>query len=269
MNSFIITSHLRSSFRAIGAYVRAVPLPTLRAPRAGWRTAAPASRRIDVRDDAFELMLPPEARAVVLDCRKPERHLVLSLQDPGAAPQRFLCGFDERHWFAAAVTGHSVPAAKESLMPQQVREAAVRAGVRHADLFRRHTKGFIRQGEWFFVPDQNVDVDHLRIHRREPLIRPGGGKPHIVDELVRGAGEMVWHHSQHAPDGFIDDEYRALPDDVRADKGWNRRTRITDAVSVYARGAVRHSDHATIWLNTWHRVHINSEVRPASLGFLD
>src|SRR5260221_12243280 len=114
MNTFLITSHLRSSFRAIGAYVRAVPLT---APRASLPAGSVGSRRINVRDDAFELMLPPGARAVVLDCRKPDRHLVLSLQDPGAAPQRFLCGFDERPWFAAAVTGHTVPAAKDSLMP--------------------------------------------------------------------------------------------------------------------------------------------------------
>ena len=153
-------------------------------------------------------------------------------------------------------------------MPQQVREAAMRARVRQADLFRRHTKAFIRQGEWFFVPDENVDVDHLRIHRREPLIRPGGGKPHIVDELVRGVGEMVWHHPQLAPGGITDAEFEKQTEWSRRTAGWNRRMLVREG-TVLARGAVRHSDHATIWLGTWHRVFINSEVRPASLGFLD
>src|SRR5882724_2017624 len=207
MNTFIITSHLRSSFRAIGAYVRAVPLTEV---RRSVRRMPAVRRRINVQHDAFELMLPTNTRAVVLDCRKPDRHLVLSLQEPGAAPERFLCGFDERHWFAAAVSGHTVSAAKDSLMPAAVREAALRIGLRHSDFHRRHTKAFVRQGEWFFVPE-DVEVGPLLIHRREPLIRPGGGKPHVVDELVRGQGEMVWHHSQHAPNGVSAAEFDLLP----------------------------------------------------------
>ncbi len=266
MSTFLITSHLRSSFQRIGACIRALP-PAL--PRASWRAVNAAPRRISIRNDAFELTLPPTAQAVVLDCRKAERHLVLSIQDQGATAERFLCGFDERHWFAAAVTGGSVPAAKDSLMPPAVREAALRAGVRPADLHRRHTKGFIRQGEWFFVPAGEIDDRRFTIHWREPLIRPGGGKAHVVDELVRGQGEMVWHHAQFARNGVSDSQFRALPDWQKDAKGWSRRTRISDAVSVFARGAVRHSDHATIWLAGWHRVYINSEVRPASLGFLD
>jgi len=266
MNTSQITSHLRSSFRAIGACVRAVPLPDM---RGRWFTASAEQSRINVRNDVFELMLPADACAVVLDCRKAERHLVLSLQDHGMRPQRFLCGFDERHWFAAAVTGHTVPAAKDSLMPPQVREAALQSGVRHANLHRRHTKAFIRQGEWFFVPASDAEVNELTIHRREPLIRPGGGKPHLVDELVRGPGEMVWHHARHAPNGLTDRGHAELPEAVRRESGWSRRMRVREAGSILARGAVRHPDHATIWLATWHRVFINSEQRPASLGFLD
>lgn len=262
MNTFLITSHLRSSFRAIGACVHAVPLSAQRFGSGG-------GRRIDVSGDTFQLMLPVDTRAVVLDCRKPDRHLVLSLQDAGAAPQRFLCGFDERHWFAAAVTGQTVSTAKESLMPVVVREAVRRAGLRHDERYRRHTKAFIRQGEWFFVPDHSVEVDPLTIHRSEPLIRPGGGMAHVVDELARGRGEMVWHHPRHAANGVTEAQFRRLSDWTRSEKGWSRRTRITGAVSVYARGAVRHPDHATIHLLGWHRVHINGEQRPASLGFLD
>src|SRR5215217_5477495 len=100
MNPFVITTHLRSSFRAIGACVRAMPLPD---PRGNWRGASAIERRLNVHADTFELTLTADTRAVVLDCRRTERHLVLSLQEPAAAAQRFLCGFDERHWFAAAV----------------------------------------------------------------------------------------------------------------------------------------------------------------------
>lgn len=265
MNTFLITAHLRASFQAIGAYVRAVPQPV---PRSRWPFTVPVQQRIRVRDETFELVLPVHARAVVLDCRKADRHLVLNLQDPGASAQRFLCGFDERHWFAAAVTGTTVPAAKDSLMPAVVREAARLVGVRHADLHRRHTRAFVRQGEWFFVPTE-AEVDPLTILSREPLIRPGGGKPHIVDELVRGRGEMVWHHAQHATGGIGDTAFAELPEWARNAKGWSRRLLVRDQGSILARGAVRHPDHATIWLGLWHRVFINSEQRPASLGFLD
>ncbi len=270
MHTFLITSHLRALFHAIGAYVRAVPQTTV--TRTRWSAAAVANRpRINVRNEAFELALPSSTRAVVLDCRKSDQHLVLSLQDEGAAPQRFLCGFDERHWFAAAVTGHTVAAAKDSLMPPEVLSYAARVGLRHGDFHRRHTKAFIRQGEWFFVPVGDIEVDELTIHRREPLVRPGGGKPHLVDELIRGTGEMVWHHAYYAPNGFTNDEYACLHAPVRAASGWSRRmrVRVREAGSVLARGGVRHPDHATIWLSGWHRVFINREVRPASLGFLD
>ena len=193
---------------------------------------------------------------------------MLSLQNPGGKPDRFLCGFDEWHWFVAAITGTTVPEAKDSLMPRTVREVVERAGWRHGDFHRRHTSAFIRQGEWFFVP-AGIDVDPLRIRRGEPLVRPGGGKPHIVDELVRGTGEMVWHHTSHAPNGFTDAQRAALPTEVRRESGWTRRMQVRETGSVLARGAVRHPDHATIYLAGWHRVYINSEVRPASLGFLD
>ncbi len=265
MNTFLITSHLQSSFRRIGARVRAQPLPT---PRAGWRAAAAAPRRIDVHDDAFELTLPVTSSAVVLDCRPAERHLVLSLQDHGATPERFLCGFDERHWFAAAVAAANVPAAKDSLMPAEVRAAAHRAGLRHAHFYHRHTRAFVRQGEWFFVPDASANPDRLLINQREPLIRPGGGKPHVVDELVRGHGQMLWRHATLAPRGLTETEFEKQTEWARRASGWSRRTLVRNG-SVLARGAVRHPDHATIRLGTWHRVFINSEVRPDSLGFLD
>jgi hypothetical protein len=263
MNSFVITSHLHTSFRKIGAFVHALPVP------AGNRRArGEVPGRVAVRDRTFELTLSPTTQAVVSDCRPDERHLVLNLHNAGGKPERFLCGFDERHWFAAAVTGTTVAAAKAGLMPQAVREVAERAGLRHADFHRRHTSAFIRQGEWFFVP-AGIDVDPLRIRRREPLIRPGGGKPHYVDELVRGTGEMVWHHARYASSGMTDAQRAALPSEIRRESGWSRRLRVLREGSVLARGAVRHPDHATVYLPGWHRVYINREVRPASLGFLD
>jgi hypothetical protein len=51
--------------------------------------------------------------------------------------------------------------------------------------------------------------------------------------------------------------------------GWERRVR--DA-GVYARGSVRHPDHATIALHEWHRVWMNTENKTrqtANVAFLD
>ena len=266
MNTFQITSRLHGAFRKIGADVRAVTSPPL--PR-GWRVGPATPVRIRVLDDFFGLTLPAGGLACVLDCRKDERHLLLSLQAPSSKAEHFLCGFDERHWFVAAVApSSSVTAAKESLIPAAVRQVIVHSGLRHADRFRRHTSAFLRQGEWFFVPAETT-VNPLTIHRREPLIRPGGGKPHIADELVRGAGEMVWHHPRHAPSGATDAQFRALTEAVRTASGWSRRVRVAREGSILVRGAIRHPDHATLHLTTWHRVFINNEQRPASLGFLD
>ena len=63
---------------------------------------------------------------------------------------RFLCGYDERHWFVAGVADPvaTVRDAKLSLAPAEIREAMARE--RHRDL--RHNDLFTRQGEWFFVP---------------------------------------------------------------------------------------------------------------------
>ncbi len=44
------------------------------------------------------------------------------------------------------------------------------------------------------------------------------------------------------------------------------------AAEVYARGAVSHSDHATITLHGWHRVWMNTETatrQMANVAFLD
>jgi hypothetical protein len=42
--------------------------------------------------------------------------------------------------------------------------------------------------------------------------------------------------------------------------------------AVYARGAIRHPDHRTIWLPFWHRVLMNTETRSRTMqqvAFLD
>ena len=135
--------------------------------------------------------------------------------------------------------------------------------------YARKNRAFRRQGEWFFVPEPSFVVDENLILRNEPL-RRGAGKPHLVEEIFRTGGETVRVCDRY-PNGVAPDAYRAIcqnnPNAVR----WNWRVMQRDA-GVYARGTVRHSDHATITLPFWHRVIMNTETQSrtmARVAFLD
>jgi hypothetical protein len=67
-------------------------------------------------------------------------HALLLLMRGGGAKRKFLCGFDERHWFVAAIPEsargvRSVETAKDALQPEAVRAAVARR--RPRDRFRR------------------------------------------------------------------------------------------------------------------------------------
>ena len=103
----------------------------------------------------------------------------------------------------------------------------------------------------------------------EPL-RRGAGKPHLVEELYRSGGETV-HVCSSYLNGVTPDEYKAIlrrdPDANRW--GWQAMRRNP---GVYARGSVRHSDHATITLPFWYRVIMNTETQTRTMvnvAFLD
>jgi hypothetical protein len=222
----------------------------------------------------FEMQLSAEREAQsemsVLQCDRHDRHLLLLVKTP-TANDRFLCGHDEREWFVAAVPGgaSSVTQAKLALLPAEVREAADHARLNQGQRTRRHNRAFIRQGEWFFVPAPGLCVDKKHILRNEP-IRRGGGKPHMVAEVFRTGGERVRVCSRF-PNGITESEYQALiARDSKAMRwGWQVRYRNAE---VYARGTVRHRDHATITLHEWHRVWMNTETATrtmANVAFLD
>src|SRR5690606_12633413 len=142
---------------------------------------------------------------------------------------------DERAWFVAAVPEvrgvRDVATAKEALKPQAVRAAEERAGVRRKDRFRRRNEAFVRQGEWFFIPQPGLAVDSKRIFRDEP-IRRGGGKPHLCQFLARLGGVTVHVHRRY-PNGLTAAEFAALGDAQRKLPGWRLMTR--DA-AVYVKG---------------------------------
>ena len=152
-------------------------------------------------------------------------------------------------------------AARRSLLPRELRGA----GLNLDQLVRRHNDVYKRQGEWFFVATDK-DLSAYPIHLSEPLQRgTGRGKPHLVAELIRFGGDDVVLAGAT--------EYRAAEWDrlVQATPslGHQRHRRATKNAEVYVRGAVRHADHATLVLPTWHRVYLNGEVLSGNMSFYD
>jgi hypothetical protein len=256
------TEVLDRRFAAIGARIKVVR-PRGRTPQ--------IDVGFDRRGEFFELGVAG-VRGVsldVLDVDRDDRCLLLLLRD-GDVKRKFLCGFDERHWFVAAVpevlaSVGNVETAKDALQPAAVREAVARR--RPKDRHRRRNVAYVRQGEWFFVPAYEVAVDPRQILRNEPL-RRGWGKIHRLELAFRRGGETVYVNAAH-PNGVTVAEYGRLPDAERRSGDWERMVRDPE---LYAKGAVRHPDHNTIVLHVWHRVLMNTENEAPGMrhvAFLD
>lgn len=268
------THGIINAFARIGAKARF--------DRVGGRNRSdPAGVRIDIRTEpqgeVYLIDLPrfSEPAIAVPHIRPDLRHLLLSVRE-GDIRSRFLCGHDERHWFVAAVPENapgvaSVEGAIEALKPDAVRSAQRDAGLRTRDRMSRKNKAFIRQGEWFFVPDAGFAADPLLILRAEPLSRGIGSKPHIAEECYRSGGTTVWVNDRYYPGGISEKRYRRL---VQQDTKWRalpwRIMRRDPEVRV--RGRIRHPDHKTVRLDGWHRVFMNTENQSAAMRhvvFLD
>jgi hypothetical protein len=275
----MLLDHLDRKFGEMGARVRVKPpvIDRVFGRRGRFReTARPIVLNIarDGRGEYFDLALNREAAVLqVLDVRPQWRHLLLMSRSRATGEkEKFLCGHDERAWFVAAVPGRkasTVPTAMEALKPQPVRAAQAYAELPTRDRFRRANDAFLRQGEWFFVPAPDVSALAEKVLHREP-IRRSGGKPHWVQDLYRDGGDTVYVCSQH-PNGLLEKQYRELlkREPSAASRNWNVMRR--DAL-VYARGAVSHADHATIYLHGWHRVLMNTENKAPAMrhvAFLD
>jgi len=272
--------HIESKFAAMGARLKLREIPSR------WRQGdrswiSPADFAVDIQRDGagefFELRVPTHLSDAldvsVMQAETKQRHLLLAVRKLGteAKLDRFLCGHDEREWFVAAVPGgaSSVRQAMDALQPRDVRDALAQNHVSSRKRYARKNRAFRRQGEWFFVPEPSFMADERLILRNEPL-RRGAGKPHLVEEIFSSGGETV-HVCDRHPNGVTPDEYRTIwqnnPNAVR----WNWRVMRRNP-GVYARGTVRHSDHATITLPFWHRVIMNTETQSrtmANVAFLD
>ncbi len=255
---------LERRFAAIGARVKISGRPCRGVPE--------INVGVDRRGEYFDVRFGGGDRVdvQVVDVWPDLQHLLLLVRD-GAEKSKFLCGHDERHWFVAAVPESErgvsgVAQAMVALQPEPVREAVALKKPRHP-LDRKNT-AYIRQGEWFFVPTPGLDVDPDAVLHDEPITR-GRGNPHIVELLTRHGGELVYVGGRYSS-GLTEAEFAKLSDArVRTNAPW--RQMVRDAV-VYARGTVRHPDHATIVLHTWHRVEMNTEQRARAMrhvAFLD
>jgi hypothetical protein len=215
---------------------------------------------------------------MVVDIQPVDRHLLLMVREWGTPHKsqklKFLCGHDERHWFIAAVPDvwgvATVGHAMEALKPLQARNEQVGKRVKSKDRNRRRNAGYVRQGEWFFVPRPEFEPrDEGLILRNEPIQRPLG-TPHMVEMLYRVGGEAVYVSRQY-PQGLTEPKYHVLiqrdPDAQKLNWRVMRRN-----PRVYARGKVRHPDHKTIVLPFWHRVVMSverAERGNANIAFLD
>jgi hypothetical protein len=243
---------LERRFEAIGARARIGSTPWLGMPEIDVRT--------DRRGEYFSLQFRGRGPAVeldVVDAWPGERHLLLLVRN-GEEKSKFLLGHDERHWFVAAVPESArgvsgVAAAMRALQPEVVHEAVRRR--RPKDPLRRKNEAFVRQGEWFFVPEPALGVDERQVLHNEPLSR-GRGTAHIMEHAFRQGGELVYV-SRRYPRGLTHAELRGLPEGIRRREQWTEMVRDAD---VFAKGAIRHPDHATIVLRGWHRVAMNTET---------
>ena len=224
--------------------------------------------RRDPRGTRFEVAFDRATEQVTaLDVQPRQRHLLLVVRHAGT--HKFLCGHDERDWFAAAVPGgggvSNVRQAMEALKPIEVRTAQQALQVKRQHLNRRRNAGFVRQGEWFFVPVTGMAVDPLLVIRNEPLIR-GRGKPHIAEFVYREGGQRVFV-SREYPNGLSESRYRQLlkKDPTKARLRWSV---LRQNPQAYVRGTVRHPDHKTIRLDEWHRVLTNTENQAPSMRHL-
>ncbi len=269
-------ANLEKSFRKIGAKV-AIKIANGDIVR-GRRQVQKAPVRLNIvttkGEEIFEISVRRDALAdlelSVLEVLAHDKHLLLlsrQLDSNGTARRKdhFLCGRDERHLFVAAVEGVStVAAAKASLKPDEILHQEV--GVNAVKRNRRKTKAFRRQGEWFFIPVSLV-VPTAVMRSHEPLVRGTGGKAHVARYAYRTGGESVMVCNRY-PQGLTEPEHAALLASDALARSFNWRLMSRNA-TVYVKGPVRHPDHATIVLNQWHRVLMNTEVRTGTIAFLD
>ena len=265
------TKLISTKFARIGARMKVTEQPLHR------RSSRPLSLDIgtDRHGEFFEIRSAPAvtAQVEVLDLQPADRHLLLLVRLDGEK-SKYLCGHDERHWFVAGIPESApvgtVRQAKEALKPADVQVAQARQKIAGRERNRRKNAAYVRQGEWFFLPEPNLSFDERLVLRNEPLSRGGGSKPHWAEFCYREGGETVYVSARHNGPA-TEKEYRAILSRNPRARHWGWRVMRRNP-GVYVRGRIRHPDHNTITLQAWHRVVMNTEhfsVAMKHVAFLD
>jgi hypothetical protein len=164
---------------------------------------------------------------------------------------------------AGVTNSKNIKEAFEKLRPAAVTVAMKKARVKTKNQMKRRNKGFVRQGEWFFVPVDFQINETTVIHKNEPISRPGGS-PHIIEELVRFGGNTIYIKGDTI---LTENDYKRLKKENRVNSlGFTQRVR---GARVFARGKVKHRDHSTIELRGWHEVHLSNERGSSINAFID
>ena len=266
------TTHIKTKFERLGARAKIRPLLRNR-----W-SPEPGRVVIDVRHDRhgefFDIQA--DARGRCRSARRAAPGPPSAVDGPPPQPASRLAGHQGQAPLRPRRTAlvrrrcthqaSTVVTAKEALKPAAVQNLERGKRGKRAKRLRRKTDVFIRQGEWFFIPAPDVQVNENLILSNEP-IRRGRGKPHMCEELYRDGGTTVYVCGRY-PNGLTMDPYRKLlkrnPDAAK----WNWQTMARNPI-VVVRGKITHPDHATIRLDGWHRVLLNTETGSSSVAFLD
>jgi hypothetical protein len=187
---------------------------------------------IDIREqggrEVYALRYPSgdTITAEVLDVKPQERHLVLDIVGTRLPISgRYLCGHDEWHWFVASLPFHRRAQTVRGAMEMLKPAAVLREQKRKGVKHRRNR----RKTAAYVRQGEWFFLPRPKMHVDESLVeREGrlvrqGGKPHRVQWLCRSG------------DGNL----------------------------VFVRGKVSHPDHASLYLDVWHRVVRSNEPEPA------
>ncbi len=254
--------HISRPFERLGARARLT------------RIAASKRVEVDIERDShgqiYSIRAGADVDLCVPDTQVDQRHLLLVCRVLGTADRhKFLCGHDEREWFAAAVPEtrgvSNVRTAMDALKPDLVRQEINRRGVGASEYASRRTSAYLRQGEWFFIPQEHIVKPAGAVLRNEPL-RRGRGKPHFAEFAFRNGGVLVYFNSSY-PQGLSQVQYeRLIQRKPKAAKmSWSTGRRD---MQVFVKGRIRHPDHATIKLDCWHLVQMNTENQSVAMRHL-
>ena len=121
-----------------------------------------------------------------------------------------------------------------------------------------------------------IDVRRHRDREHFELRLPNTASAAVLDAdksarhllAFRRGGTTVYVSRVH-PTGLTQEKFDALSDDDRRKQSW--RQMVRDA-SVFAKGRIRHADHATLVLREWNQVFMNTEPGARAMrhvAFLD